>query len=301
MLYNQDVNIKVSGGYTRTQQYRSFKLKASKVFDGQNRYNYPFFPQKPYIRSKTLLLHNGGNDVWRHGARFIDPALETIIQRSGIDLDVQSYVPVIEYVNGNLRGVFNLREPNNDDFAYANWGYDDEELDAFENMTMKNGDDVVIKRICELGKNATDAVAYEELKTLLDIDEFTNYMAVTLKTDTKGARLFVNGLEVPYADFNGHLFAPVTLRAEASAGYRFAGWKQGSTIVSTEAETSLPSGTVSLTATFTRLSDSEMAAQGITTEQDTTSERIYNLNGQAVQGMLAPGVYIVNGRKIIKK
>ena len=27
MLYNQDVNIKVSGGYTRTQTYRSFKLK----------------------------------------------------------------------------------------------------------------------------------------------------------------------------------------------------------------------------------------------------------------------------------
>ena len=87
MLYNQDVNIKVSGGYTRTQQYRSFKLKASKVFDGQNRYDYAFFPQKPYIRSKTLLVRNGGNDIWRHNARFIDPALETVIQRSGIDVD----------------------------------------------------------------------------------------------------------------------------------------------------------------------------------------------------------------------
>ena len=442
MLHNQDVNIKVSGGYTRTQTYRSFKLKASKVFDGQNRFDYPFFPQKPYMRNKTLLVRNGGNDIWRHsnystywGARFFDAALETIIQRSGIDVDVQSYVPVIEYVNGELRGVFNLREPNNDDFAYANWGYDDEELDAFENMTMKDGDDVAIKRICELGKNATDAAAYEELKTLLDIDEFTNYMAVTfylynddwpdnnikayrsrndgryrfvsfdldyafkgcwdysgdnpfttfekfkddataprtsynkdivnlflnllkndefrrkfidtycivggsvfestrankvvdellnkvkpmcqlminqgirdghypenaaktikdnlnssrsntmtnymkqfspmqlgsatrqsvtLKADAEGAQLFVNGINVPYADFKGHLFAPVTLRAEAPAGYRFAGWKQGSSIVSTDTEMSLPSGSVTLTATFTKLSDSEKNAQGIT-------------------------------------
>ena len=152
MLFNQDANIKISGGYTRTQQYRSFKLKASKVFDGQNRYDYPFFPQKPYNRHKTLLIRNGGNDIWRHNARFIDPALETIIQRSGIDVDVQSYVPVIEYVNGKLRGVFNMREPNNDDYAYANWGYDDEEIDAFENLTIKNGDDEAIKRIFELGK-----------------------------------------------------------------------------------------------------------------------------------------------------
>ena len=179
MLFNQDANIKISGGYTRTQQYRSFKLKASKVFDGQNRYDYPFFPQKPYNRHKTLLIRNGGNDIWRHNARFIDPALETIIQRSGIDVDVQSYVPVIEYVNGKLRGVFNMREPNNDDYAYANWGYDDEEIDAFENLTIKNGDDEAIKRIFELGKKINNEGAYEELQSLLDIDEFTNYMAVT--------------------------------------------------------------------------------------------------------------------------
>ena len=179
MLFNQDANIKISGGYTRTQQYRSFKLKASKVFNGQNRYDYPFFPQKPYNRHKTLLIRNGGNDIWRHNARFIDPALETIIQRSGIDVDVQSYVPVIEYVNGKLRGVFNMREPNNDDYAYANWGYDDEEIDAFENLTIKNGDDEAIKRIFELGKKINNEGAYEELQTLLDIDEFTNYMAAT--------------------------------------------------------------------------------------------------------------------------
>ena len=454
MLHNQDVNIKVSGGYTRTLNFRSYKLKASKVFDGQNRYDYSFFPQKPYIRSKTLLLRNGGNDMWRHDARFFDAALETIIQRSGIDIDVQSYVPIIEDVNGELRGVFNLREPNNDDFAYANWGYDDEELDAFENLEIKNGDDVAFKRICELAQDINAEGAYDELKTLLDIDEFTNYMAatlylynddwpdnnlkayrsrkdgryrfvsfdldyafkgcwgsswddpsdnnpfvnfakfkddngpkrnnrttvpnkefvnlflnllnhdeyrrrfidtfcmmggsvfeynragkivnelqanvqamcqlmtqqggggfwgggdlskgnnvansantiknnlnssrsgtmanymkqfapmkltnttrqaVTLNADVEGAQLFVNDVHVPYSDFNGHLFAPVTLRAEAPAGYVFAGWKKGSSILSTDEEISLPSGsTVKLTATFTKLDDNEIAALGIT-------------------------------------
>ncbi|MBR5326547.1 MAG: CotH kinase family protein [Prevotella sp.] len=423
MAFNQDVNISVSGGWTRSQRFRSFKLKSSKIFDGQNRFDYSFFPQKPYTRNKVVLLRNGGNDVWSNNARFTDAALETVVQRSGMDVDVQSCQPVIEYVNGELRGVFNMREPNNDKYAYANFGYDDEELDAFENEEFKNGDEEALERIYELGAKINDSKAYEELKTLLDIDEYTNYMAVTLflfnddwpnnnikgyrsrkdgryrfvsfdldyafgkcynnggtnqdafsyfnkfkssglnhefvnffinllkhdgyrqkfidtfclvagsvfesnrantivqelldgvkpmtelmlkkgisdghnperaadeikkhlksrsdkmtdylkkyepmqlssvnrqsvtlKADTEGARLFVNDTEVPYADFNGHLFAPVKLKAQAPAGYQFAGWKKGSETISTNTVIDLPTGNnLNLTATFTKAAES---------------------------------------------
>lgn len=423
MAFNQDVNLSVSGGWTRSQRFRSFKLKSNKIFDGQNRFDYSFFPQKPYTRNKVVLLRNGGNDVWSNNARFTDAALETVVQRSGMDVDVQSCQPVIEYVNGELRGVFNMREPNNDKYAYANFGYDDEELDAFENEEFKNGDEEALERIYELGAKINDSGAYEELKTLLDIDEYTNYMAVTLflfnddwpnnnikgyrsrkdgryrfvsfdldyafgkcynnggtnqdafsyfnkfkssglnhefvnffinllkhdgyrqkfidtfclvagsvfesnrantivqelldvvrpmtelmlkkgisdghnperaadeikkhlksrsdkmtdylkkyepmqlssvnrqsvtlKADTEGARLFVNDTEVPYADFNGHLFAPVKLKAQAPAGYQFAGWKNGSETISTNTVIDLPTGNnLNLTATFTKAAES---------------------------------------------
>ena len=420
MAFNQDVNISVSGGWTRSQPERSFKLKANKVFDGQNRFDYSFFPQKPYIRNKALLVRNGGNDVWTHHARFIDPALQTIIQRSEIDVDVQSYVPIIEYVNGQCRGVLNLRETNNDKFAYANFGYDDEELDMFENFQFKLGTPDALNRIYELGRHINDAGAYDELLTLLDIDEFTNWMAVelylgnqdwpdnnikayrsqkdgryrfvcfdldyvfglryntnndnpftfftgfshmefvsfflnllehdgfrrkfidtfcimggsvferkraeaivdelanrlypmlqltgdshspqscvatikrklqnrlsrmitcirefqpmqlttakrtalTLKADTEGARLMVNDTEVPYADFNGTLFHPVSLKAIAPAGYRFAGWEQNGLLIDGDETISLPDATsVNLVATFEPLSDEERMAQGFT-------------------------------------
>jgi len=179
MLFNQDVNISVSGGWTRSSSPRSMKLKSNKVFDGQNRFDYSFFPQKPYIRNKTLLVRNGGNDVYS-GSRFMDPALTTVIQRSGIDLDVQSFVQVAEYVNGQFKGVLNLREPNNDKFVYANWGYDDEEIDAFENGTFKNGTSEVYYHLCELAENIEEPGVYEEVMQLLDIDEFANYMAAEL-------------------------------------------------------------------------------------------------------------------------
>ena len=64
MLFNQDVNISVSGGYTRSQNYRSFKLKSNKVFDGMNRLDYTFFPQKPYNRNKVLLIRCWRSDLW---------------------------------------------------------------------------------------------------------------------------------------------------------------------------------------------------------------------------------------------
>ena len=389
MQFNQDVNIAVSGGWTRSINPRSMKLKSNKIFDGQNRFDFSFFPQKPYIRNKQLVIRNGGNDYWNNSARFMDGALETIIQRSGIDLDVQSYVPVIEYVNGELRGVLNMREPNNDKFAYANFGYDDEELDAFENKEFKNGDDEAYKRLCRLSVDVNGPGVYDEIRKLLDVDEFINYMAVeyyignddwpennvkayrsrldgrfrfisfdldyafnpwnrtissslntysngedrvemvvlflnllkhegfrkqfidtfclvggsvfeveransivdellanvtpmtnlmkekrlnnghnpdrsankiknelsyrlskmisalqqvsamklsgvkkhnvTLAADIEGANLYVNDLKVPYAYFNGQLFAPVSLEAKAPAGYTFAGWKQSKT------------------------------------------------------------------------
>ena len=43
MLFNQDVNISVSGGWTRRIDPRSMKLKSNKVFDGQNRFDYMLF------------------------------------------------------------------------------------------------------------------------------------------------------------------------------------------------------------------------------------------------------------------
>lgn len=180
MLFNQDVNISVSGGWTRMIDPRSMKLKSSKIFDGLNHFDYSFFPQKPYIRSKTLLVRNGGNDVWQSHARFMDPALTTIVQRSGIDLDVQSSVQVVEYINGRFRGVLNLREPNNDKFVYANFGYDDEEIDVFENGEFKNGTDAAFKQLCNLANKINSPGIYDEVKALLDIDEFCNYMATEL-------------------------------------------------------------------------------------------------------------------------
>ena len=52
--------------------------------------------------------------------------------------------------------------------------------------------------------------------------------SVQFGADVEGASIYINGIEVPYADFNGKLFAPIQLEAKAPAGYTFAGWKKSS-------------------------------------------------------------------------
>lgn len=207
MAINQDVQISVSGGWTRASSTKAYKLKAGKEFDGQNDLPYPFFSQKPHIRNKNLLLRAGGND---NNGRFKDPALQTIIWRSGIDLDVQSYEPVIEYINGVCKGIINLREPNNKRFAEANFGYNDEELDVFEmscdsNVYMMCGSAETLERIYELGEQAGNPTVYEELEQLIDMDEYVNYMAM---------QLYLCSTDWPYNNMKGY-------RSQNNGRYRF--------------------------------------------------------------------------------
>ena len=52
--------------------------------------------------------------------------------------------------------------------------------------------------------------------------------SVQFGADVEGASIYINGVKVPYAEFNGKLFAPVRLEAKAPAGYTFSGWRKSS-------------------------------------------------------------------------
>ena len=179
-VINQDVNLEMCGGWSRAWEPHSFKLKGSKEYGGNKNLNYPFFAEKPYIRNRTLQIRNGGNN---NRDRFKDPAIESIILTSGIDIDAQGYMPIHEFINGQYIGMLNMREPNNKHYVYANMGWDTDEIDQFEMdpdsaYLQKCGTKETFDRLYELSKTAASADSYEEIKQLLDIDEYTNYMAM---------------------------------------------------------------------------------------------------------------------------
>ena len=180
MMLNQDVNLEMCGGWSRAWAPHSFKLKGAKELGGNKHLPYAFFTQKPYIRNRTLQIRNGGNEY--NNGRFKDGALSYVLQTSGIDVDVQSYQPVHEFINGNYVGVLNMREPNNKHYVYANYGWDDDEIDLFEmtpdsGYVQKCGTKEAFSQLLALSESAANSETYEEICRQIDIDEYINYMA----------------------------------------------------------------------------------------------------------------------------
>lgn len=209
-VVNREVQYAICGGWSRGWQPKSFKVKGDKVFgtyvsDDEQAYhintlNHPFFKHKPYIRNRTLQTRNAGNDIesWKPG-RMTDAAIQRIALTSGIDIDGQSAQPVVVYYNGQYNSVnyegnnggaqqggnMNMREPNNKHYVYANYGLSSDEIDMWE-MSVDScyvqmcGDKEAFNRLYTLSENAADPAVYEQIKQLLDIDEYVNYNALQL-------------------------------------------------------------------------------------------------------------------------
>ena len=191
-ILTQEADISSCGGWSRAFNPHSFKIKAGKKFDEHlNYFQFRPFAAKPHLRHKVLQIRNGGNDT---SARFIDPSIQEIIQRSGIDIDGQAYQPTIHFINGNYIGVINMREPNNKHFSLANKGYDTDDLDQFEmspdsGYVQMAGDKKYFSEWYDLSFNAADDAVYQQIcESYVDIDEYTNYMA---------SQIYIGGTDFP--------------------------------------------------------------------------------------------------------
>ncbi|MBP5771456.1 MAG: CotH kinase family protein [Bacteroidaceae bacterium] len=184
MALNQECDFEVCGGWTRHYDpASSFRLKGNKYYLGQNFLPYPFFEEKPYIKNKTIVVRNGGNDNW---ARLQDAATHEIILKSGFHVDCQATQPAHIFINGQYRFMFNLREPNNKNHGYANYGIDTDEMDQFEingsvGYEQKEGDDQVFRQWMtlaqQLANDPSNDDIYAQICNIVDIDEYCNYMA----------------------------------------------------------------------------------------------------------------------------
>ncbi len=181
-VFNQEVDISSCGGWSRSYQPHSFKLKAAKYYNGLNSMDYQFFSSKPYQKHKTLQIRNGGND---NEGRIKDAAIQEVVRQSGINVHTQAWQPVHVFINGEYNGVMNMREPNNKHYAYSNYGYDTDSIDQFEmspdsGYVQKAG---TIDKYLEwytLSENADDPETYEKICEMVDIDEYINYVAVEM-------------------------------------------------------------------------------------------------------------------------
>lgn len=183
LILSQEAEITPSGRYSRAYDPHPFKIKAKKKFGYQNYFAFTPFSDKPYNKYQSLKFRSGGNN---YTTRLKDAALQEIILRSGLNVDCQSYQPVHHYVNGVYKGITNIREPNNKDYAYSNYGYDEDEVDCFKldhnngngGFTLTEGSRDAWDEWVKLSITASQDASYERICEIVDVDEFANYMAI---------------------------------------------------------------------------------------------------------------------------
>lgn len=187
---NQEAAMSIFGGWTRFNtgfqddwEYKpSFKLKSSKVFEGENTFAYSIFDSKPFIKIKNFLVRNGGQDKFY---RLKDPFYQELIRTSGLYVDCQAYQPAHIFLNGKYLGMMNLREESNKQFAFSNYGVDTDRMDQWEgDIIIKAGDQQKLNEWYDLSVrlagNPTDTTIWNQICDLVDIDEYCNYMAAEI-------------------------------------------------------------------------------------------------------------------------
>ena len=207
--FSQQVDMEMCGGWSRSWEPHSFKLKVNKRYgDGDKNMDYRFFDCKPYNRNKALQLRNGGNDT---NCRFKDAAVQEIVRRSGLYIDCQAWQPAHIFINGTYKKMLNIRETNNKQFAFANYGIDTDYIDQFEmspdsGYVQKSGSKDAFNLWYEKAKSCADDAVYRYIcDSLVDIDEYVNYMAVEFFLgSTDWPQNNVKGFRALYDDENGH-------------------------------------------------------------------------------------------------
>ncbi|MBN1185737.1 MAG: CotH kinase family protein [Bacteroidales bacterium] len=172
---SQSIGVKMSGGCTRGRDQKSISLYARSKYDN-NDFDYPFFTEKPNLRSfKSLLLRNSGNDQDQTLLR--DAFIQALVKGS-MDLDYQSYQPVIVYFNGKYRGIMNIREKVDEDYFLSNYNIKSDTIDFLERnaeiIRGTNTDYNAIISFITSNSMANDA-NYEWVANQIDIQEYINY------------------------------------------------------------------------------------------------------------------------------
>lgn len=180
-VINQLCETRVKGGASRGMGLKSLVMYANKRF-GTKRFEYEFFPDDaPGLTDwKSFELRNAGNDF---DYLYLRDALIQRIMGRHADMDYQPYRPAIFMLNGEYKGMLNIRSRSNEDYIYT--FYDGlEDIDMIENNWELKAGTMDSFNAFQSFIKATDHT-FAEYERLMDIREYANLMAMNLFYDNK--------------------------------------------------------------------------------------------------------------------
>ena len=123
-VFEQDVAIRIQGGFSRDHAQKSFSIFARSQY-GKNTMAYAFFDDRPFTEYKSLILRQGGQD--QKLAKIREMVLLDLVEGKGLNVITQGRKPYVVYINGEYRGVYFMMEKRNKYFIAAHEQAPDED------------------------------------------------------------------------------------------------------------------------------------------------------------------------------
>ena len=213
-IFDQSIYMRIHGNATRFLPVKSYRIMPD-TSTGDSVMRHRFFDNLPYDTFKRLILRSSGND--QRWTLFRDAMVQQIIKPMG--LDMQDYAPAALYMNGNYWGLRNIREMNNENYLEIKYDASLDSIDILNiNGSPRFGDLQApqdYKDMVDIIKNNSmvDSTAFQYVSSLLDIDNFIDYMIVQT--------FFAN---IDWGDGNGRAYR-IRQQTDAMTQKNIISWK----------------------------------------------------------------------------
>lgn len=178
LSFEQNVGIRLHGGFTRALRMKSLRIYARSAYDDSSTLDHPFFGEQNDSSFKRLILRNSGQDFILTLLR--DAVTQQIV--SHLNFDTQAYRPTIHFLNGEYWGIINMRERYDKHYFLRNYSIEEDELDYLSGdgrieTGINEGDNVHWNELFSfIEENDLQVEAnYEYVKTQIDTENFTDY------------------------------------------------------------------------------------------------------------------------------
>lgn len=191
--FEQNVGIRVHGGYTRRFEQKSLNIYARSEY-GASTFKYDLFSGNLISEAKdkkikefdSFILRNAGND--NGSTRFRDKLNQTLVKdRNFLN---QGMEPCVVFLNGEFYGHMEITEKVSPEFIDSHYDTGKKNIVIIKNQQLNEGSEQDLREYRELWNwiKSTDFSNndnYEELKKKIDIECFADYMSSNIYIGNK--------------------------------------------------------------------------------------------------------------------
>ncbi len=179
LLWDVNAGVEINGACSRNNAMKSLgiSLRTKEYGDGAIEYN--LYPERTHADFQRLKLRNSGQDFFRMGFR--DMLTQNLIAGQ-VDIQTQSGIPAIVFLNGEFWGLHNLREKYSGEYFEAIYDVDEDDLDILKSpgldwVDVKKGSTAIYDDLFAFmqGADLNDPASMARFEEEVDVNEFLNY------------------------------------------------------------------------------------------------------------------------------